>query len=31
MGSRGREFARSRLRAVQAERLEHVLLDVARR
>jgi glycosyltransferase involved in cell wall biosynthesis len=29
MGKRGREFARSRLRRVQAERLEHVLLSVA--
>jgi glycosyltransferase involved in cell wall biosynthesis len=28
MGRRGREFARTRLRVVQAERLERVLLDV---
>ena len=28
MGERGREFARRRLRSVQAERLEQVLLDV---
>ena len=28
MGERGREFARKRLRSVQAERLEQVLLDV---
>jgi glycosyltransferase involved in cell wall biosynthesis len=31
MGVAGREFARKRLRAVQAERLEQVLLDVVRR
>jgi glycosyltransferase involved in cell wall biosynthesis len=31
MGRRGREFARNRLRSVQAERLEAVLLDVAER
>jgi glycosyltransferase involved in cell wall biosynthesis len=30
MGARGREFARKRLRSVQAERLEQVLLDVTR-
>jgi glycosyltransferase involved in cell wall biosynthesis len=30
MGARGREFARTRLRSTQAERLEHVLLEVAR-
>jgi hypothetical protein len=30
MGSRGREFARTRLRRVQAERLEQVLLHVTR-
>ena len=29
MGERGREFARRRLRSVQAERLEEVLLEVA--
>jgi glycosyltransferase involved in cell wall biosynthesis len=29
MGKRGREFARTRLRLVQAERLERVLVDVA--
>jgi glycosyltransferase involved in cell wall biosynthesis len=28
MGARGREFARKRMRNVQAERLEQVLLDV---
>jgi glycosyltransferase involved in cell wall biosynthesis len=31
MGARGRVFARGRLRSTQAARLEHVLLDVARR
>jgi glycosyltransferase involved in cell wall biosynthesis len=31
MGERGREFARRRLRVVQAERLEQVLLDVVHR
>jgi glycosyltransferase involved in cell wall biosynthesis len=31
MGRRGRAFARSRLRSVQAERLEEVLLDVCAR
>ena len=30
MGARGREFARKRLRSVQAARLEQVLLDVRR-
>jgi glycosyltransferase involved in cell wall biosynthesis len=30
MGSRGQEFARGRLRRVQAERLEQVILDVVR-
>lgn len=30
MGAHGREFARRRLRSVQAERLEQVLLDVTR-
>jgi glycosyltransferase involved in cell wall biosynthesis len=30
MGARGREFARFRLRSTQAERLEQVLLEVAR-
>jgi hypothetical protein len=28
MGERGRAFARGRMRGVQAERLEQVLLDV---
>jgi glycosyltransferase involved in cell wall biosynthesis len=31
MGRRGREFARTRLRSVQAERLEQLLLDVVER
>ena len=31
MGRRGREFARKRLRSVQAERLEQLLLDISRR
>jgi glycosyltransferase involved in cell wall biosynthesis len=31
MGSRGRAFARRRLRSVEAERLEQLLLDVTRR
>jgi glycosyltransferase involved in cell wall biosynthesis len=31
MGARGREFARTRLRSVQSERLEQVLLDVVAR
>jgi len=31
MGRRGREFARRRMRLVQAERLEQLLLDVAAR
>jgi colanic acid biosynthesis glycosyl transferase WcaI len=31
MGRRGRDFARRRLRRVQAERLEQVLLDVVSR
>jgi len=31
MGSRGRRFARTRLRSAQAERLERVLLDVVDR
>jgi glycosyltransferase involved in cell wall biosynthesis len=31
MGERGREFARTRLRSEQAERLEQLLLDVRRR
>jgi hypothetical protein len=30
MGRRGQEFARGRLRRVQAERLEQLLLHVAR-
>lgn len=30
LGRRGREFARGRLRSVQAERLEQLLLDVVR-
>jgi glycosyltransferase involved in cell wall biosynthesis len=30
MGRRGRRFARKRMRSIQAERLEHVLLDVTR-
>jgi glycosyltransferase involved in cell wall biosynthesis len=30
MGARGREFARKRLRSIQAERLEQVLFDVTR-
>ena len=30
MGQRGREFAAARLRSVQAERLEQLLLDVTR-
>ena len=31
MGARGRAFARSRLRSVQAERLEVLLLELAER
>jgi glycosyltransferase involved in cell wall biosynthesis len=31
MAARGREFARSRLRSIQAERLEQVLIDAVRR